>query len=569
MTEATKDLDKKIILVCYSGKRYAQAATNALSAIGYDMTKVYTLEGGFTNWSATYPELTTNPSAATQPAETEPAAEVRDTFTMAISYMPSSLSPISNGSDDYTTMTRPIFDKLFIENNDGGIDYYLADSLNISVDGLTYTLHLNDKATWSDGTPITTKDIEFTFAYSNAKYGYNYYLRVNGVEGTYNVIDDKTIELTIPEAYNYYIATLSGMPIFPSHEFESAEALAKDQSYFTNTNVVTSGAYTIKEINADSVVYEAREDYYRGVPSVKNIVLKVIGDGSTKAIAFENGEIDYMRITTVEELEKYSAQSDKYNIYMISESRLNYLQVNPFGPAQLNDAQREALFYAINGDEVIMGAYGSTDLAQNPNSLLVPDQALYSANTADYVYDLEKAKTLANESGLAGLTLVYIYNADRANMEAVAVVLQAQLAQIGVNLKIEGMDSTSFFQRFFAASSYGFNGQEVTWDLGTNGWDSMRGTTLYQAYSYLNQKDNAWGLTPTCGELTVKVNTTTDMAEAKALAEELVELAMAQHRIYPLTYTNYVMVAQKYVTGLDTCPIVPEFADWLAISVNG
>ena len=55
----------------------------------------------------------------------------------------------------------------------------------------------------------------------------------------------------------------------------------------------------------------------------------------------------------------------------------------------------------------------------------------------------------------------------------------------------------------------------------------------------------------------------------QALAEELVELALAQHRIYPLTYTNYVMVAQKYVTGLDKCPIVPEFADWLAISVNG
>ena len=567
MTEATKNLDKKIILVCYSGKRYAQAATNALSAIGYDMSKVFTLEGGFTGWSETYPELTTAGVPVEQP--TEAVAAERDTFTMAISYMPSSLSPISNGSDDYTTMTRPIFDKLFIENNDGGIDYYLADDLKISEDGLTYTLHLNDKATWSDGTPVTTKDIEFTFAYSNAKYGYNYYLRVNGVEGTYNIIDDKTIELTIPEAYNYYIATLSGMPIFPSHEFESAELLAKDQSYFTSADMVTSGAYTIKEINADSVVYQAREDYYRGTPSVKYVVLKVIGDGSTKAIAFENGEIDYMRITTVEELEKYSAQSDKYNIYTISESRLNYLQVNPFGPAQLTDAQREALFYAINGDEVIMGAYGTTDLAQNPNSLLVPDQALYSANTADYVYDLEKAKTLANESGLAGMTLTYIYNADRANMEAVAVVLQAQLAQIGVNLKIEGMDSSSFFPRFFAASSYGFNGQETTWDLGTNGWDSMRGSTLYQAYSYLNQKDDAWGLTPTCGELTVKVNTTTDIAEAKALSEELVDLALAQHRIYPLTYTNYVMVAQKYVTGLDKCPIVPEFADWLAISVNG
>ena len=59
MTKATEGLDKKIILVCYSGKRYAQAATNALSAIGYDMSKVFTLEGGFTNWNEKLPELTT------------------------------------------------------------------------------------------------------------------------------------------------------------------------------------------------------------------------------------------------------------------------------------------------------------------------------------------------------------------------------------------------------------------------------------------------------------------------------------------------------------------------------
>ena len=56
MELAIKELDKNIVLVCYSGKRYAQAATNVLSALGYDMTKVYTLEGGFTAWSETYPE---------------------------------------------------------------------------------------------------------------------------------------------------------------------------------------------------------------------------------------------------------------------------------------------------------------------------------------------------------------------------------------------------------------------------------------------------------------------------------------------------------------------------------
>ena len=56
MQVATRDLDKNIIVICYSGKRYAQATTNVLSALGYDMSKVYTLEGGFTAWSETYPD---------------------------------------------------------------------------------------------------------------------------------------------------------------------------------------------------------------------------------------------------------------------------------------------------------------------------------------------------------------------------------------------------------------------------------------------------------------------------------------------------------------------------------
>ena len=562
MTEATKDLDKKIILVCYSGKRYAQAATNALSAIGYDMTKVYTLEGGFTKWSETYTELTTAGEAYVP--ETE-AQQVRDTFTMAISYMPDNLMP-DFASDDYTTIVRPIYDVLFAETANG-LEYYLADKFEMADDGVTYTLHIREDATWSDGVPVTVDDILFTDAYAIAKSGRSSYSTVSGQSVTFNKIDDKTLQIILPVPYNYYATTLSRMPIKPAHPFDGdPQKLLDNPNYYTDPAMVTSGAYIVKEINADSIVYEAREDYYRGVAPTKYIVMKVVGSGSTKTIAFENGEIDYMRITTVEELEKYAAQSDKYNIFTVSESRLNYLQVNPYGPAQLTDEQREALFYAINGDEVIDGAYGSTELAQNPNSLLTPDISLYDANTADYVFDLEKAKEMADASGLTGKTLIYIYNADRANMEAVAVVLQQQLAQIGVNLQIEGMDSSSFFPRFFAIL-YG-SGQETTWDLGTNGWDSMRGDTLNQAYSYLNQAKNAWGLTPTCGELALQINTTADLDEAKALASELMDLALAQHYIYPLTYTNYVMVAQKYVGGLDCSAVVPEFIDWMGITVN-
>ena len=446
----------------------------------------------------------------------------------------------------------------------------LAESWTVSEDGKTYTLKIRDDVKWSDGTPVTTKDIQFAIDFAILKNGRASVTSINGQPVDIQIVDDQTMTFTLPEPYAYYIVSLSSLVPYPYHVFDGdAQKMLDDVTYYTKPGFVTTGPYVVSEINEDSVVYTARDDYYRGTPSVKKVVMKVIGSGSTKAIAFENGEIDYMRLTTVDELEKYEAQSDKYNIYSFSEARLNYLQVNPYGPANLNDEQREALFYAINGDEVIDGAYGSDKLATNPNSILTPDISLYDPETPDYVYDLEKAKELAKSSGLEGMTLTYIYNADRPNMEAVAVVLQQQLSQIGVTLQIEGMDSSSFFPRFFAASSYGMNGQEKTWDLGTNGWDSMRGRTLNQAYSYLNQTNNAWGLTPTCGELAYEVNTCTDPAQAKAKASEVVKIALDQHRIYPLTYTNYIIVSQKNVTGLDKHPIVPEFADYLDISVNG
>lgn len=513
---------------------------------------------------------TTTTAAADTTASTaagDTTAAKKDTFTVAISYMPDNLSPNSGGSDDYTSITRPLYDRFYYENAEGGLDFYLADSLDISDDGLTYTLHIRDDANWSDGTPITVKDIQFTNEYSVAKNGRSSIGSVNGQPVTFNAIDDKTMEFVLPEPYSYYVVSLSGLILYPAHVFDGdAQKLLNNVTYYTTTDIVTSGAYTVKEINEDSIIYTAKEDYYRGTPSVKTVIMKVIGSGSTKAIAFENGEIDYMRLTTADEVEKYSAQTDKYNMYSFSEARLNYLQINPYGPSNLTLEQRQALFYAINGQEVIDGAYGSDKLASTANSLLTPDISLYNPDCKGYTYDLEKAKEMAKSSGLEGMTLTYIYNADRPNMEAVAVVLQQQLAQIGVNLQIEGLDSSTFFPRFFAMTYS--SGQENTWDLGTNGWDSMRGRTLNQAYSYLNNAKKAWGFSDEIGQMAYDVNTITDPVKAKELAYKVQDLALEEYRIFPLTYTNYIIVSQKNVKGLDCTPIVPEFVDYLGISVS-
>lgn len=490
-----------------------------------------------------------------------------DTFTAAISYMPSSLQP-STASDDYTSMIRPIYEPLFADTK-GGMDYYLAESLDISEDAKTYTIHLNPKANWSDGKPVTVDDVLFTINYGSlASGGKSSYNTINNKEVVFNKKDDKTLEIVLPEAYATYATAIGRMMILPSHAFENDPSKVDDSGYFNTTKMVTSGAYTVAEINEDSLVYTARDDYYRGTPDVKKVVMKTIGAGSTKQVAFENGEISYMRITTPEELKKYEAEPDKYNVYSVSEARLNYLQINPYGPAKdkFSEDARKALFLALNAQEIVDTAYGSDKLAAPANSLLTPDQTLYNKDCKGYKQNLEEAKKLAKSSGLEGQTLVYIYNADRPNMEAVATVIQQQLAEIGVTLSIEGLDSPTFFNRFFGIS-FG-TGEETTWDLGTNGWDSERGSNLGQAYSYINNTKEAWGFSKEAAQLAIDVNSAETAEAAKTAAGKLQDLTLSEYREFPLTYTNYVMVSQKNVTGLDENSVVPEFIDYLTIKVD-
>ena len=95
------------------------------------------------------------------------------------------------------------------------------------------------------------------------------------------------------------------MCVLPSHAFDGDATKVNDSDYFKKPGFASSGAYVVSEINDDNIVFTARDDYYRGTPSVKKIIMKTIGSGSTSDIALENDEISYMRVTTADQLEKY------------------------------------------------------------------------------------------------------------------------------------------------------------------------------------------------------------------------------------------------------------------------
>lgn len=91
MKAATEGLDDNLVIICYSGKTYAQATTNVLSALGYDMSKVYTLEGGMKAWTKDFPDDVEVSAAITAPAE-----------DVAMQYISSDDAVSNVGSEEYT-----------------------------------------------------------------------------------------------------------------------------------------------------------------------------------------------------------------------------------------------------------------------------------------------------------------------------------------------------------------------------------------------------------------------------------------------------------------------------------
>lgn len=483
------------------------------------------------------------------------------TFTMAVPYFLETLNPGNGGDDVHTTTVSPIYDRLYYPVA-GDIEYRLAKSVVMSEDGLVYTIKLNEDAVWSDGKPITVDDVIFTKDYVSLSS--SSYVEVNGEPVEYVKIDDKTLEVKCPSPYGEFINTLGGLRLMPAHAFEGDVSKVDGSTYFSDPAMATSGAYKVSEINEDSVVMVKRDDYYRGTANIDTVVVKLIGEGSTSQIAFENNEISYMRVTSAAELEKYNADTEKYNVHSLSQAYTNYLILNPNSPNLQSAEAREAICLALNKAEIIEGTYGSEDFATPANSLFNPEQTVWSEDLKGYEQDIKRAKQLAESSGLTEKTLKYYFLSDRSAMEDTAIIIQQQLANIGITVEIEGCDAQKFME-FVAAPLYG-NGNEDKWDFATNGLDSMRGDYAHHV-NMIATTQPLYGMSDDAIAKCAALEATTNQEEMIKAGAELHDQLMSEYRDYPLNYTNYVMVSHKNITGLDQT-LIPEFTDWLAIDVE-
>lgn len=458
---------------------------------------------------------------------------------------------------------QPVYDPLWYVTSSGEVKGMIAESYDLSEDGTTYTIHLRENAYWHDGEQITADDVIYTLSWfqdpectamvTAARF------KVDGEFCTFEKVDDFTVTVHICRASNYFAEKLGSTVLMPEHVFKDVPAA----EVLTTEKHVGNGAFVITEfVPGEKVVMKRNENYYRGLPSIENLEIRFITNTASQEVSFRNGELSIYRISNAETLASFE-NDENYNMYSFSAGAINFLALNPNGGVMDDITARQAVINALNLEELVMGAFGSEKLSAVANSVQCANGLFYNPETENYKQDVEAAKALVEEAGLAGTTIRLMFNSARANNESIAVMIKSQLEAVGLNCEIDSMETSGYFTAYFRKSD--------AWDLALMSVDSMGDPGNY-AGMYNSARSGAnMAISEEVNNLWTELDKETDATKRQQLVDEINAKLKDCWTTVPITDANYVFVAQPNVRGFDETDDVttPLFRDWMDIYFVG
>lgn len=468
------------------------------------------------------------------------------------------LNPLLESYKEGVIMLNPLYDPLYVKDVDE-TRYYLAESYTVSEDGTQVTLKLKDGLTWHDGEPITADDVIFTMdvnADTNNGAGNTNVVILNDQPVTYEKVDDLTVLITLPTASASYPDLLGSLTLIPEHVFGGNTNIVGAEA---NMSGIGSGPYKLSEFVQDQyLVLEKNEDYYMGAPSIDTVTFKIISDTAAQEVALANGEINFMELANSQAVAKYSSDAN-YNVVEYPEGRVNYLAVNKFCPTFEDPKVVEAVFAALNKEEIIAGAYGE-GMAEPANTIFSNVNTFYDASIPGYEQDLEKAKQLVQEAGLEGKTMTLYFNSERVYMKETAQIIQQQLKAVGINLEVTPLESTGFFEKVF--------GTDGDYEFYLNGYAAVGDPDSVVAGMY----DGTWGVNLAVSDELLQLwkdaRSVFSDEERAAIYKQIQQQTNDEMTCYPIAYPNYVFVTTANIQGADAITRTPIFEDYTKLSIQ-
>jgi peptide/nickel transport system substrate-binding protein len=327
----------------------------------------------------------------------------------------------------------------------------LAESWDVSADGLTWTFHLQKNVKWHDGQPFTARDVQFSFD-ARMHPDFPYYLRGNlaGLQKV-EIIDEHTVQMIFHEKKASLPVILGYlMDMVPEHLLKdyAPKDLINPTEFLKNP--IGTGPFKFREFVPNShVTVVANEEYFEGRPYIDSMVFKIIPDLDVQVAQLQTGALD-LGILEPHQLQAVESLPN-LEIKLAKQVNYTFIGLNHTNPLFQDKRVRQALTYGLDRAALLQTvALGRGMLAIGPISPFL--EWVYNKNIRPYPYDVEKAKALLADTGWKpgadgilqkeGKRFSFTITVDKGNpvREQTAIIAQEYWKALGIETKIDAIE---------------------------------------------------------------------------------------------------------------------------------
>lgn len=508
---------------------------------------------------------------ASDPSKNPSAAVNRkDTFIVGIGAPDGTFMTYYASAMNDVYVSETIFDGLMDLDAAGNPIAGIAKSWDISEDGLTYTFHMRDDVKFSDGTPVTAEDVEFTYEMvCDPSFTGQFDASTLGIKGwkDYNtskaskiegikVIDPHTISFTFEESNSSILYQLAGSIISKAYygkdytqgNTKSVEALLQSP--------MGCGPYKIvKYVPGQEVDLTANENYWKGTPKIKNIVFKVTtSDNAIQQLIA--GETDMDTVPAKPENIEQLKQQGFLDITLLPNAGYSYIGFNLADPRFSDKNVRQALAYGLNREQIRETLYkGNSYLCSEPQSKAHPS---YLSDVNEYKFDLEKANKMLDDAGWkkgadgirekngVKFEVGLIASSTNPANKIIIPILKDNYAQLGISVMPETMELNSVLKKM---KSHEFDIYVMGTSIGADVMTDLAGMFKSDSPYNYGQYNN-----PEYDKLVAEGYKENDLAKRTEIEQKIYKLANEELPVV-FTYQSQVMwINNSRITGIEFEP---------------
>ncbi|MBQ0956150.1 glutathione ABC transporter substrate-binding protein GsiB [Serratia symbiotica] len=426
----------------------------------------------------------------------------------------------------------------------------LADSYEVSKDGLTYTVKLHPGVKFHDGTQLNAEAVKINLDRAsnpdNHLKRYNLFKMIDKTE----VVDANRVKIMLKAPFSAFINNLA----HPAAAIISPAALAqyrKDIGF----HPVGTGPYQFVTWNQTEFVKVKKFDgYWRpGLPKLSSITWRPVVDSNTRAAMLQTGEATFAFPIPYEQA-KVLAGNSKLDVMTASSIQQRYISLNVTQKPFDNLKVRQALNYAINKTALIKVAFsGYAVPAEGP----VPPTIDFAARYQPWPYDPAKARELLKEAGYPnGFTSPLWSSHNHSTAQKVLQFVQQQLAQVGVKVTVTAMDAG---QRAAQVESVGVKDTGVRmfytgWSASTGEADWALSPLFASQAAPPKQFNTAFYSNPQVDDDLSAALATTDRAEKQKFYQDAQDRIWADAPWIFLTTERLLSASSKQLSGFYVMP---------------